>query len=308
LESGVVTLIHSAAADAAERAANAWRAHPAGSALLKPGLAEATPGIEDRADRTMRDWQRAVLELVRDESSKKLYFAKVSAYAVNGLGLCLMIAVFAATAFIPTGAEIAVAGGTTIAAQKVLEAIFGDDAVRRLAEKARQDLLSRVAVLLGQEAQRFHVVLADTAVDPEAAATAPRRRVARSTGSGAPDERGGTGRRVGQVCPSVARVCAPKSELAAARALVERAGERLALSRTHTVVALAGSTGSGKSSIFNALAGGRRLAHRRAAAHHRRNPRLRVGTRPRGRAPRLARRDAARRPPGRAGRRRPCPA
>jgi hypothetical protein len=169
LESGVVTLIHSAAADAAERAANAWRAHPAGSALLKPGLAEATPGIEDRADRTMRDWQRAVLELVRDESSKKLYFAKVSAYAVNGLGLCLMIAVFAATAFIPTGAEIAVAGGTTIAAQKVLEAIFGDDAVRRLAEKARQDLLSRVAVLLGQEAQRFHVVLADTAVDPEAA-------------------------------------------------------------------------------------------------------------------------------------------
>jgi energy-coupling factor transporter ATP-binding protein EcfA2 len=47
----------------------------------------------------------------------------------------------------------------------------------------------------------------------------------------------------------------PESELAAARALVERAGERLALSRTHTVVALAGSTGSGKSSIFNALAG-----------------------------------------------------
>jgi energy-coupling factor transporter ATP-binding protein EcfA2 len=47
----------------------------------------------------------------------------------------------------------------------------------------------------------------------------------------------------------------PEPELAAARALVERTGERLALSRTHTVVALAGSTGSGKSSIFNALAG-----------------------------------------------------
>jgi hypothetical protein len=169
LESGVVTLIHSAAADAAERAANAWRAHPAGYALLKPGLAEASPDIDVRADRTMRDWQRAVLELVRDESSQKLYVAKASAYAVNALGLCLMIAVFAATAFIPTGAEIAVAGGTTIAAQKVLEAIFGDDAVRRLAGKARQDLLSRVGTLLGQEAQRFHSVLAETAVDPAAA-------------------------------------------------------------------------------------------------------------------------------------------
>ena len=40
-----------------------------------------------------------------------------------------------------------------------------------------------------------------------------------------------------------------------ARAVVERAGGRLALSGTHTVVALAGTTGSGKSSLFNALAG-----------------------------------------------------
>ncbi len=55
-----------------------------------------------------------------------------------------MIAVFASTAFIPTGLEIATAAGTTVAAQKVLEAIFGDQAVRPLAAKARQDLLDRV--------------------------------------------------------------------------------------------------------------------------------------------------------------------
>ncbi|MDI1462973.1 ABC transporter [Catellatospora sp. KI3] len=47
----------------------------------------------------------------------------------------------------------------------------------------------------------------------------------------------------------------PESELAAARALAVKADERLALSRAHTVVALAGATGTGKSSIFNALAG-----------------------------------------------------
>ncbi len=47
----------------------------------------------------------------------------------------------------------------------------------------------------------------------------------------------------------------PEDRLAAARALVERAGQRLRLSREHTVVALAGATGSGKSSLFNALAG-----------------------------------------------------
>jgi GTP-binding protein EngB required for normal cell division len=47
----------------------------------------------------------------------------------------------------------------------------------------------------------------------------------------------------------------PGQLLAPVRTMTGRAGERLALSRDHTVVALAGSTGSGKSSLFNALAG-----------------------------------------------------
>jgi hypothetical protein len=47
----------------------------------------------------------------------------------------------------------------------------------------------------------------------------------------------------------------PESTLEPARLVVRRAGERLALSREHTVVALAGATGSGKSSLFNRLAG-----------------------------------------------------
>ncbi|NLU77916.1 ABC transporter [Micromonospora sp. HNM0581] len=46
----------------------------------------------------------------------------------------------------------------------------------------------------------------------------------------------------------------PDTPLVPARTLVERAGTRLTLSRDHTVVALAGATGSGKSSLFNAMA------------------------------------------------------
>src|SRR5258706_1078418 len=45
----------------------------------------------------------------------------------------------------------------------------------------------------------------------------------------------------------------PESELVTARTVIDRASERLALSKAHTVVALAGATGSGKSSLFNAL-------------------------------------------------------
>ncbi|MET8092341.1 GTPase [Micromonospora sp. NPDC005220] len=46
----------------------------------------------------------------------------------------------------------------------------------------------------------------------------------------------------------------PDADLVPAHTVVERAGTRLELSRDHTVVALAGATGSGKSSLFNALA------------------------------------------------------
>ena len=48
---------------------------------------------------------------------------------------------------------------------------------------------------------------------------------------------------------------ADTTALRRARSLADRAGERLRLSGEHTVVALAGSTGSGKSSLFNALSG-----------------------------------------------------
>ncbi|MGA8115539.1 MAG: GTPase [Actinocatenispora sp.] len=47
----------------------------------------------------------------------------------------------------------------------------------------------------------------------------------------------------------------PEKRLAPARDLIGRAGQRLEMSSRHTVVALAGTTGSGKSTLFNALTG-----------------------------------------------------
>lgn len=47
--------------------------------------------------------------------------------------------------------------------------------------------------------------------------------------------------------------------LARAEGVLRRAGERRALSAAHTVVALAGATGGGKSSLFNALVGDERV-------------------------------------------------
>ena len=44
-------------------------------------------------------------------------------------------------------------------------------------------------------------------------------------------------------------------DVAAARQIIAKVGQRNALAGDHTVVALAGATGSGKSSLFNAIAG-----------------------------------------------------
>ena len=93
-----------------------------------------------------------MLELVREEGGDRRFVARTAAYAVNATGLAVMIAVFASTAFIPTGLEVATGAGTTVAAQAVLQAIFGDQAVRTLAAKARGDLLERVRALLDEEA------------------------------------------------------------------------------------------------------------------------------------------------------------
>ena len=65
-----------------------------------------------------------------------------------------MVVVFAHTAGV-TGAEAGIAGGSAVLGQKLLEAVFGDQAVRTLAERARRDLESKVAELLGGERQRY---------------------------------------------------------------------------------------------------------------------------------------------------------
>ncbi len=181
LESGVVLLVDAAAERAAERAATSWRTSAAGVALLRTSpdrLDRATPNLRDGAERTVRDWQGAVLDLVRREGAAKRTGARIAAYGVNATGLIVMIAVFASTAFIPTGAEIGVAGGTTLLSQKVLEALFGDQAVRRLADEARADLLARVEALLAGEEQRFTDLLEAHATDPDDAAALERAAAA----------------------------------------------------------------------------------------------------------------------------------
>ncbi len=171
LQTGVAALVRAQAEDAAERAVRSWRSDRAGAALLAAAPAEVTrlaPDFDARLQRLVRDWQGFVLDLVREQGASKRSQARVLSFGVNALGVVLMVIVFASTAFIPTGAEVGVGAGTAVVGQKLLEAIFGDQAVRALAARARDELLLRVDTLLDAERERLLALLEDAGVDPHA--------------------------------------------------------------------------------------------------------------------------------------------
>ena len=171
VEAGLQTLLLEQAETAAERAAAAWRSVAAGRHLLEDSgrdLGRASRGFRAAADRAVRDWQHALLEMVRSHGADKRSTARFLAYGVNALGVALMVVVFAYTAGI-TGAEAGIAGGSALEGQKLLEAVFGDQAVRRLAAAARKDLDRRAGALLAAEQARFVEVLDAVGVRSDAA-------------------------------------------------------------------------------------------------------------------------------------------
>ena len=125
-----------------------------------------SPDLGTRVESLVHDWQGDILDLVRSEGKDRRTTAKVAAYGVNGLGTVLMLVTFAYTGGI-TGAEVGIAGGTAVLGQKLLEAIFGDQAARSMATKAQQALLTRVDALFDQEAERFVGAVGDVGVDHE---------------------------------------------------------------------------------------------------------------------------------------------
>jgi energy-coupling factor transporter ATP-binding protein EcfA2 len=165
LENSVERLLRAEADRAAERTVTAWRSLPAGAALLageERELEQVSPDFPEAAAAQVRDWQGAVLDLVRSQGADKRSRARILSWGVNGAGAVVMVAVFAQTGGL-TGGEVVVAGGTTALGQRVLEAVFGDAAVRSLADAARADLEARADSLLRYEEERFDVRIAAVA-------------------------------------------------------------------------------------------------------------------------------------------------
>ena len=186
LESGIHAVVLDAAARASENTRTRWRASRAGRSLLaRLDLPQAvSAAAEQNADgdakgevqsaedifsaavaEQIRLWQGSVLEMIREEGADKRKRARFLSLGVNAAAVMLMVAAFSLTGGI-TGIEAGIAGGSGVVGAKLLESIFGEDAVRRMATRARTDLLERMADLLTEHAQPFTEVLEET--DPQA--------------------------------------------------------------------------------------------------------------------------------------------
>lgn len=171
VEHRVEAVVRAAGERAAERVTKAWGERVPGRAMLEanPELGRAADRLRAGAEEEVREWQGYVMELVRSEGAAKRTTARLASLGVNGAGLTVMLAVFAHTGGL-TGAEVIVAGGTSALGQKVLEALFGDQAVRELAARAREDLVERADRLLRDDAARFDALLDGVAPEAESLA------------------------------------------------------------------------------------------------------------------------------------------
>ena len=160
LHSGVAELIRAEGQGAATITSRSWRALAGGSTLLQahPDLTRVSSEFDRTVTSLVHDWQGDVLDLVRDEGRDRRTTAKITAYGVNAVGTVLMLVTFAYTGGL-TGAEVGIAGGTAVLGQKLLEAIFGDQAVRTMAAKAKEALLDRVEAAYEQDRSRFTEVI-----------------------------------------------------------------------------------------------------------------------------------------------------
>lgn len=180
VENVLQTLIRTRGDAAAAAVAARWAARPGGEQLLvhdawpvDGSLERSSPGLDAAAGAAVRAWQGELLDLVRDVGGDRKAAARVLSLGVNGAAATVMVVVFAHTGGL-TGAEAAVAGGAGAVGHSLLEALLGDQTIRRLAVAARESLEGKVQALYEKEAARYEVVLATVDVDEQTPAALRR--------------------------------------------------------------------------------------------------------------------------------------
>jgi GTPase SAR1 family protein len=146
--SDVIAVAVSRATEAARRVASEWsnREGPAQQLGRDASLWSASPDLAARIQPRLGDWVSSIATEVQARGAGKRDLAFGVSLGVNALAVAAMVGVFAHTAGV-TGTEIGIVAATGFLNQKLLQAIFGEAAMREMIAGARERLES----LLGDE-------------------------------------------------------------------------------------------------------------------------------------------------------------
>lgn len=159
ITSGLALVLVDEAGHAAQETYSDLQDLPAGKTVFSdPRFAQVPANTEQLAVSVVQDWQADLVELVGQQTPKKRQQARFLSLGVNTVAVALMLVVFASTGGL-LGGELAIAGGSAVLGQKILETVFGDQAIRSMAREAERLLQERSAGFFAVQASGFQQVL-----------------------------------------------------------------------------------------------------------------------------------------------------
>jgi GTPase SAR1 family protein len=162
--SDVIAVAVARASEAARRVASEWssRAGPAEQLARDPSLWSASPDLAARIRPRLHEWVASIATDVQARGAGKRNLAFGVSLGVNALAIAAMVGVFAHTAGV-TGTELGIVAATGFLNQKLLQAIFGEAAMREMIAGARERLETLIAGEFSRERDRYDRLTADPA-------------------------------------------------------------------------------------------------------------------------------------------------
>jgi energy-coupling factor transporter ATP-binding protein EcfA2 len=160
--SDVIAVAVSRATEAARRVASEWssRAGPANQLARDASLWSASPDLAARIQPRLHEWVSSIATEVQARGAGKRDLAFGVSLGVNALAVAAMVGVFAHTAGV-TGTEIGIVAATGFLNQKLLQAIFGEAAMREMIAGARERLEALLRDEFSKERMRYDRLTAD---------------------------------------------------------------------------------------------------------------------------------------------------
>jgi energy-coupling factor transporter ATP-binding protein EcfA2 len=162
--SDVAAVAVSRATEAARRVASEWssRAGPAEQLARDSSLWSASPNLATRIQPRLHEWVASIATDVQARGAGKRDLAFGVSLGVNALAVAAMVGVFAHTAGV-TGTELGIVAATGFLNQKLLQAIFGEAAMREMIAGARERLEALLKDEFSKERDRYDRLTADPA-------------------------------------------------------------------------------------------------------------------------------------------------